>query len=452
MAVRSPALAWQRFGLGARPGDLDSPAMPAVASLLDEVAGASAPAELGGLPDGPSLFSRYTMQQAERKSAKAGPATPPVPAKPGGNAVRDAIAGELAARLKLARAVRIGFGERLALFWANHFTVGGAKPPVLIQAGAFEREAIRPHLAGRFENMLAAAESHPAMLLYLDNEQSMGPNSPAGRKRGKGLNENLAREILELHTLGPDGGYTQADVTSFANAITGWSVVGPNDTQATPGTFQFRPRMHEPDPKHLLGHDYGQDGRQQGGAILAELARLRPTAHHIAFKLVRHFIADEPPKPAVAAVAAAFERSGGDLMAVYGALLRTDAAFAAPPSKLRPPVEFALAAIRALGVELQPPVFVRGLMLMGQAPYRAPSPLGWSDDSKAWLAPGAIRTRLEFASLLAERTVAPNRPVDRAKAILGSLLSEETAASIEAAETAKQGLALLLMSPEFQRR
>ena len=493
MSIDKRALAFRRFGLGARPGDLDRQGGPDItADLLTEVAAATAPPAQASLPGTTALFTALAGMRAEKKALRAeaprpaplsiydmvkqgaaaagaarpgqpvpgeamdGPVTPPSPmaAPPPPvppNPTQDAVIAELSARLVIARAADFGFGERLALFWANHFTVSGADQYVRITAGAFEREAIRPHLTGRFRDMLAAAESHPAMLLYLNNERSMGPNSPAGKRQSKGLNENLAREILELHTVGVDGGYKQVDVTAFARAITGWSIIGPAGKEGAPGTFIYRRPMHEPGSEHVFGRDYPQDGMDQGMDVLTDLARHPSTAKHIAFKLVRHFIADVPPQSAVDAVAAAFLRSDGDLNAVHEALLRTDAAFSAPAQKLRPPVEFVLASTRALQTDLDPQRFHRVLTLLGQQPYLAPSPQGWSDDSKSWLAPDAIRTRLEFANLLALK-VGGGRPVERAKAVLGPMMSEETQTTIERAESTEQALALLLMSPEFQRR
>ena len=491
MSIGERAIAIGRFGLGARPGDLTKPEGDLIGELLAEVAAATASPKLAALPDSSGLAAAYFEFQTGKKTDKAmrarttqdlteqtqimpgsprpgsqmqadateGPAlkAPPGPqpasvSQPGRpNAVQDALIAEFRARLALARQAEIGFGERLALFWANHFTVSGADQAVHIVAGAFEREAIRPHLNGTFHDMLAAAESHPAMIRYLNNERSMGPNSMAGKRQRKGLNENLAREIMELHTVGVDGGYTQADVTSFARAITGWSIVAPLGSEGEPGTFFFRPNMHEPGSQRVLGHDYPQAGLDQGQSVLTDLAKYPKTSQHIAFKLVRHFIADVPPPQAVAKVAAAFDSSNGSLPATYEALLRTEAAFAAPALKLRPPVEFVLASIRALETDIEPPRFQRAMHLLGQQPFMAPSPQGWPDDSKAWLAPDAIRTRLEFANLLAQKAGGA-RPVERAKAVLGTLLTEETRTTLERAETTEQALALLLMSPEFQRR
>src|SRR6185503_17138370 len=230
------------------------------------------------------------------------------------------------------------FRERLVHFWTNHFAVSADKPQVLALAGALENEAIRPHVAGRFADLLAAVEAHPAMILYLDNQASIGPNSQLAQRRGRrtpgegrkfGINENLAREILELHTLGVDGGYTQHDVTTFAQALTGWSI-GTDRVRkgGTPGKFEFHEAAHEPGTRTILGTRYGQSGVAQPRAVLADLAKHPATAHHIAVKLARHFIADEPLRDDVARLAKAFRDSDGDLPTLYRALLDTPAAWA----------------------------------------------------------------------------------------------------------------------------
>lgn len=219
------------------------------------------------------------------------------------------------------------------MFWSNHFCIGATKSNMSrIMAGAYEREAIRPHIFGRFEDMLIAAESHPAMLDFLDNRQSVGPNSPAGRRRGRGLNENLAREILELHTLGVSGGYAQADVTNLARIITGWTVVGREGVLGFPGSFAFNAGLHEPGVTPLLGRRYDQPGKAQGIAALTDLARHPATARFIAMKLARHFVTDVPPHALIDKLALTFRQSGGDLPSVYRALIEDDAAWRAPAS------------------------------------------------------------------------------------------------------------------------
>ena len=217
---------------------------------------------------------------------------------------------EAKVRIEAAVAAEIGFAERLVWFWSNHFCVSTDK--IVSMAGAYEREAIRPHVLGRFVDMLTAVESHPAMLFYLDNLESMGANSIAGINRDKSLNENLAREILELHTLGARTGYSQDDVTHFANVLTGWTWIGlgvPNRG----GEFVFVKRFHEPGEQTVMGKAYPDTGIDQGRAVLADLARHPATARHIAHKLARHFVADVPPPPLVDKLAKSFTDSDGNL-------------------------------------------------------------------------------------------------------------------------------------------
>ncbi|HXG81346.1 MAG TPA: DUF1800 domain-containing protein, partial [Sphingomicrobium sp.] len=239
----------------------------------------------------------------------------------------------VAARTEAAVTSPAPFAERLVHFWANHFAVSADKPQVIGMAGLLEFEAIRPNLMGRFADMLIAVEQHPAMLMYLDQWQSIGPDSVAAKyvaRRGqkRGLNENLAREILELHTLGVDGGYSQADVTELARALTGWTVAGLVRGPAaralgggTPGNFQFAELIHQPGERYILGRRYGQPGLNQARSVLLALAAHPSTARHLATKLARHFAGDDPPKAMIDRLAAAYMKSGGDLPAVYRAII-----------------------------------------------------------------------------------------------------------------------------------
>ena len=503
------ALAFHRFGLGARPGDLAGLTGDVRTALLDEASRDRQPSPFAGMLASADLLTRFMDFRGERRAARQaalnqataqiGLPPPnseqeammqPSPeavaaavakgAKPGElralsanapqNPVPVFVQDELAARLQSAVTAPIGFRERLALFWANHFTVAGVNPRVRIVCGSFEREAIRPYVAGRFEDMLQAVERHPAMLIYLDNAISFGPTSQAGRSRKRGLNENLAREILELHTLGVDGGYTQHDVTRFAEILTGWSVVGAQANGGEPGTFIFRPQMHEPGSRKVLGREYGQFGIEQGRAVLSDLARHPSTARHIATKLVRHFVADTPPPGAVKRVEEAFKSSNGQLMAVYEALLSWPEAWEPQARKLRTPYEYAVALYRALKLPLvttpetgtsglgsgavsvgEINQIMRLLNLTGQPVFSAPSPKGWPEEAAAWAAPDAFKTRLDMAEAAARR-VGMLRPLEVASDILGPRLTEDTQTMIRRAETSHQGLALMLMSPEFQRR
>jgi uncharacterized protein (DUF1800 family) len=335
---------------------------------------------------------------------------------------------------------------------------------VLALAATLENEAIRPALSGRFADMLLAVESHPAMILYLDNQASIGPNSELAtlaRRRGRDgarkldINENLAREILELHTLGVNGGYTQADVTAFALALTGWSIGGHRGAPAEgePGRFQFRERAHEPGHKSLLDKRYSEAGLAQPQAILNDLARHPETATHIATKLVRHFIADEPPRAAVDAVARVFRDTDGDLPRVHRALIELPKAWAHSATKLKTPHEFVVSSFRMLDFVQQPPQQVSApFQLLGQRPYTPGSPAGWPDTADQWDGPDALLKRIEWASAIGQRVGTRLQARELAQQALGAALTERTASAISHAASSAQAITLLLASPEFQRR
>ena len=381
------------------------------------------------------------------------------------------VQADVRAHLSTAAASSRPFAERLAMFWANHFTVSIVKGSTRGLAGAFEREAIRPHIAGSFENLLGHAVRHGSMLRYLDNELSAGPNSVIVQRRARrpafaqapnlpritGLNENLAREVLELHTLGvASGAYTQADVTAFAAVLTGWRIGGgalAGGGQPGEVASRFDPDWHEPGPKALLGRSY-PEGPEGLGAVLRDLARHPATQRFVATKLARHFVADEPPPALVERLVAAWQRSDGDLPTVYRALVEAPEAWEAQPVKLKTPVEFAVSAARMLGLGAQ--AFARapdaGVGAMGQRVLAAPSPAGWPDHAREWLGPDAVWKRVEWATRVADRV---GRSVDArlvAREALGPLLQEGTAREIERAADGPQALALLLLAPEFQRR
>jgi uncharacterized protein (DUF1800 family) len=344
-----------------------------------------------------------------------------------------------------------GFAERLVWFWSNHFCVSADKGPVRSLCGAFEREAIRPHILGKFSDMLLAVESHPAMLLYLDNARSIGPQSFAGQRRGQGLNENLAREILELHTLGVRAGYTQADVTNFAKVITGWSIVPFKQNPEHGGEFTFNERLHEPGPQLVIDREYADDGFEQGRAVLMRLATQPATAKHIAIKLARHFVADEPPQPLIDRIAKRFLETKGDLKEVCKVLIGSPEAWDAPRNKLRRPREWLVSCLRATGInptDARP--LVQALNLLGEPLWRPPAPNGFSDDSNAWM--DGLAQRLSLANRFAQRTGELIDPQTVADAAFGPLLTKDTRDTLVRAESRTQAIALLLMSPEFQRR
>ncbi|OKO74957.1 hypothetical protein AC629_34510 [Bradyrhizobium sp. NAS80.1] len=370
------------------------------------------------------------------------------------NVIQKTFRAEALARLQRATLVECGFTERLVVFWSNHFCISATKGELArMWAGAFEREAIRPHVLGRFADMLKAVEQHPAMLFFLDNQQSLGPDSRAGQNRKRGLNENLAREIMELHTLGVGGGYTQEDVTSLARIITGWTFAGRQGQLGTPGSFVFNSNAHQPGPQVLLGKTYEAAGLGQGEAALADIARHPSTAKFIATKFVRHFVADDPPQALVARLRDVFVKTDGDLKAMAVALVDSDEAWKAPLTKMRSPYDFVIASGRLLArVPEDPGAYLNNLNLLGQPLWSPAGPNGFPDTSVAWAAPEGIKLRLDIAAQMGARLGNNIDPLDLLEFAAADAASVETRRTIERAESRQQALALLLMSPEMQRR
>lgn len=379
---------------------------------------------------------------------------------------RDHYLNMVAARTTAALTTPAPFVERMVHFWANHFAVSADRLVTIGMAGLLEFDAIRPNVLGRFSDMLLAVEQHPAMLLYLDQAQSIGPNSLIGARiaartqRPRGLNENLAREILELHTVGVHGGYTQADVTEFARALTGWSVGGiargPAQRlfgNAPPGDFRFANALHEPGARTILGHSYGQEGEAQARAVLSDLAAHPATARHLATKLARHFAGDEPPPAMVARLERTWLRSGGDLPAVYREIIASPEAWAEAPAKFRTPWEWSLASLRAVGAREAEPQPTAGLLnQLGQPVWRPGSPAGFDDIAPSWAGPDALMRRVEAAERIAGRTGGRIDARQLGPRLLPGALSPVTTQAIARAESPVQGLALLLVAPEFLRR
>jgi uncharacterized protein (DUF1800 family) len=380
--------------------------------------------------------------------------SPAKPAPPPLNVIQKTFRAEALARLQRATIAECGFAERLVAFWSNHFCISANKGGLArMWAGSFEREAIRPHVLGRFADMLKAVEQHPAMLFFLDNQQSLGPDSRAGISRHRGLNENLAREIMELHTLGVNGGYSQDDVTSLARVITGWTFAGRQGVLGTPGSFVFNANAHEPGAQRVLGRTYEANGLAQGEAVLADIARHPSTAKFIATKFVRHFVADDPPPALMARLQDVFTKTDGDLRLLANALIDADEAWTSPMSKMRSPYEYLVATGRILArVPDDPGRYLGGLNLLGQPLWSPAGPNGFPDTNAAWAAPEGLKLRLDIAAQVSARlpdTVDPRQLLELAAA---DASSEETRRTIERAESRQQAMALLLMSPEFQRR
>ncbi|WP_245454934.1 DUF1800 domain-containing protein [Mesorhizobium sp. M9A.F.Ca.ET.002.03.1.2] len=449
------AVALNRFGLGARPED-EAPADPKSWLLAQFESYDANPAVFSGAPDSATLGDGYaeTMLEAKGADADAKMAARKTARQEAQALYRD----EVDMRARAALATSTPFVERLVHFWSNHFAISAEKPQLTLIAGAFEREAIRPHVLGRFEDMLLAAVRHPAMLLYLDQVRSIGPNSrfanraaKRGGKRKPGINENLAREIMELHTLGVRSGYSQADVTEFALALTGFST-GRARERDQAGAFTFRPGLHEPGERTIMGKTYDQSGKRQALAVLGDLAAAEATATHIAAKLARHFIADEPPAAVVTRLAEAFRRSKGDLVAVYHALIDSPEAWQPAAAKFKTPWEWTISALRGLGrSDIGKPRLAPLLNQLGQPVWRPRSPAGYDDVAGSWAAPDALVRRVEAAQRLAAQSDDVD-PRDLARKLFAGSLNELTVAEVDRAESRRTGIALLLVSPDFQRR
>jgi uncharacterized protein (DUF1800 family) len=415
-------------------------------------------AAANGAPDiaGKAAAMEATDANAAMTPAQAMQPDAPKPAPQPPNIIQKTYRTEALARLQRAMIADCGFVERLVVFWSNHFCISANKGGLArMWAGSFEREAIRPYVLGRFGDMLKAVEQHPAMLFFLDNQQSLGPESRAGELRKRGLNENLAREIMELHTLGVGGGYSQDDVTSLARIITGWTFAGRQGQLGTPGTFAFNANAHQPGAQRLLGKTYENTGVAQGEAALADLVRHPSTARFIAAKFARHFVSDDPPPALVAGLQNVFGKSDGDLKALTSALLDSDEAWQTPMTKMRSPYEFLVATGRLLGqgrVPEDPSRYLGGLNLLGQPLWSPAGPNGFPDSNAAWAAPEGMKLRLDISAQVASRIGETIDARDLLELVAADAASTETRRTIERAESRQQALALLLMSPEFQRR
>jgi uncharacterized protein (DUF1800 family) len=478
------ALALHRFGFGPRPGTIAAVASDPKGALIAELDQPNA----GKVPDagllGSGVANRIAFEfnaarvarqrlEARRQEAakqeavkvvaetaagqnpaseaagmqKTAEAKPPAAAEPE-TPMRENFFREAKVHYDAAITADIGLVERLVWFWSNHFCVNA---DTTVMAGAYEREAIRPHVLGKFADLLLAAESHPAMLIYLDNASSIGPDSVAGINRNRGINENLGREILELHTLGVRAGYHQDDVVSLAKAITGWTIYPTADNPDHGGEFLFHPRLHEPGPETVLGKSYRDTGVEQGRAVLYDLARQPATAAHVATKLARHFIADEPPPALIELLTRTFLETDGDLWQVSKALVAAPESWSPDRAKIKHPSEWMVACVRAAGFNKgDTGRLVPALNRLGEPLWRPPAPKGFGDENGDWL--DGLAHRLDTANAIAQNygeRLDPNAMLETA---LGPLASAETRSAVARAESRQQALTLLLMAPEFQRR
>ncbi|UPK37700.1 DUF1800 domain-containing protein [Bradyrhizobium sp. 186] len=485
-AKAESVLALHRFGMGPRPGsiaaigtdlrgaliaELDRPLLlPAAASLPSSAKAYRTVADANARR---TARAKQAQQQAKKQQMAATPVMSEDQAQTQGQAAGQSAekdAAEMAAkqaadavpdpgrpiylqeaklRTEAALAADIGFAERLVWFWSNHFCISANK--IQSMSGAYEREAVRANALSRFVDLLQAVEGHPAMLFYLDNLGSMGANSIAGINRSRGLNENIAREIMELHTLGVRTGYTQEDVISFANVLTGWTLVPPGADPQHGGEFTFNPRLHEPGEQTVLGKRYEQEDAEQGRAVLRDLAAHPATATHVATKLARHFVADEPPPALVEQMAKTFRDTEGDLKQVAIAMVSSDEAWRGPPSKLKRPSEWVVGMVRATGITIVDPTrFTGSQELLGEALWRPPAPKGYPDDEASWI--DGVGRRLDVANNFAERITGTADPQAIIEDVFASEISPEVKQAVGRAESRHQALALLFMSSDFQRR
>jgi uncharacterized protein (DUF1800 family) len=430
------AIAFSRFALGRRRGE-PVPANPR-AWLLAQLNGPDTCPTAGMATTGDAMQLVYAFFHRDKVNDRTN--------SPEGAALKEHERAERDAFLAQAITTPNGFRERLVWFWYNHFTVASRTRPATASLGPYIREAIRPHVTGPFQDMLFAVMRHPAMLAYLDQQNSVGPDSMVGQRKHRGLNENLARECLELHTVSPDAGYTQADVTNFARILTGWTW----DRRNAPYGFVYREDEHETGEQVVLGRTW-PDGEQGGIELLTFLASHPATHRHLATKLVRHFVSDDPPPADVARITQVLRDTNGNLGAAAAAIVMLPSAWQ-PLTKLRSPQDYVVATMRAVGADPAHEQQLTGtLKNLGQPLWAAPFPIGWPDKSADWANPEAMLQRVDFAYEFAGR-VTDQEPVQVADAALGPLLTDDTGRQIRAAGSRRDGLTLLLASPEFQRR
>lgn len=448
----SVELALHRFGLGARPGD--------AAKLGDPIKWLAAQTSNVKEPDGFDRFPGPTeiIRNAPERDDLAGDAAA---RKDYAQKIREGARAAIGARMRAAFVTDMPFHERLVWFWSNHLAVAmAAKLRVVPFVFDYERTAIRPNVIGKFEDLLIASARHPAMLLYLDNATSAGPGSKAGQRRDQGLNENYARELMELHTLGAGSGYTQADIIELAKILSGWTVL-PKRFQDRAGTgtaFIFAPQRHEPGRKTLLGVTY-DEGEAAGVAAIRMLARHPATAKRLSHKFAAHFTSDTPDPRLVSHLEGVWRNTDGDLGELARGLIAHDAAWTPALTKARDPIQFVTAAVRATAGgsagQLKPEAelaLLGTLRTLGQLPFQAPSPQGWPDTANAWFGPDQVVERAEWALTLASRVTVAIDPVKLAADLFGSLLSGTTRIAISRAPSPQDGLAMLIASPEFMRR
>ncbi|WP_281857742.1 DUF1800 domain-containing protein [Litoreibacter halocynthiae] len=455
----TPDIAAIRFGEGLAP-EIAAPA--SVEGVLDQLRGSDLAAKEFPITPLSDLYGTFAKVSTLQKAARRGRKSPDAQelSKAYKQARRELnlhLEGALAPLLSRSITTEQPFRERLTRFWADHFTVVGKNNLTRNAVPSYIEETIRPQITGRFSDLLKAVMTSPMMLDYLDQNSSVGPNS-RGAKGRRGLNENLARELLELHTLGVGGAYTQGDVRQLAELLTGMT------TEISRG-FVFRPKIVEPGAETVLGQSYGggPPAVEDVMAFLDNVALHPDTVRHISRKLAVHFTSDRPDEGMIADMADAYAATGGELMAVYEAMLHHPFAWSSFGQKVKQPVDFIVSAMRVLEV---PPTSLRQLnrskrrayvtgpmTAMGQQWFRPGGPDGWPEEAEAWVTPQGLAARIQWA-MAAPSAIFRSLPDPRSfvVAALGDVADEKVTFAARAAETRREGVGLILASPAFQRR
>jgi uncharacterized protein (DUF1800 family) len=436
------AIAFNRFGLGGRPDDVIPDSV--TGWLTDQLIG---PDPCMGLGMPTTAFGLAIYTQLRGATLAGQPALK--------QQINGLLSSEIQAYLLNAITTKVPFRERLVQFWTNHFALMAVHASVNCCAGAYVREAIRPHVTGTFTDMLLAVMQHPCMLYNLNNTGSSGPQSPFGLQCSatggcvdNGINENLARECLELHTVGINAGYTQADVDSLAILLTGWTT----NLATAPRGFIFNPKTHQPGNQVLMGQTF--EGSQAGGiAALTWLSTHPDTYLHLATELVTHFVSDTPEDSDIATVVTALSSTGGSLAAAATALVGLANAWV-PLTKLRTPQDYVIAVLRAAGATANGTDTVSNaattIMTLGQPVWQSTFPNGYSDLAADWASPAQMVLRTDWINALTnELRLSPATVMSNS---LGPLLQPTTLAAVNAATSVHDQLSLVFLSPEFQRR
>ena len=396
-------IALNRFGLGARVGEVEGIGDP-VKWLQAQLEDSPPP-----LVNTPPTDSEIKKVQSDFVQAVLSQDREQI--QPAARAAVELMAGEASNVLTTRVVSDRPFVERWIAFWSNHLCVSPAtEPRINSLVGAYEREAIRPHALGKFEDMLLASARHPAMLLYLDNTQSVGPNSRSlQRNRGRiqrrrtGLNENYARELLELHTVGVDGGYTQDDVQQLALILTGWSLSGVMRSGNQPLGYRFMNQFHEPGPKTVLGIRYAEAGEAEGIDVIKDLAKRPETARFLSTKLIRHFVDDNPPETPVKELARVWRETEGDLKEIASTLVQLDESWDERYTKFRTPQDWMVAIYRAIGRQQVALADLRMLRTLRHQLWAPSAPKGYEDTMKAWADPDSLLNRAEAVRTMVKR-------------------------------------------------